>query len=203
MIRAGDPRLLAKLRAGGLEALAEAFTGYRPQLERMIEQRIDPRLQRRVGAADILQEGFLDAARRLDDYLAAPRMPLYTWLRFLVRQQLLAATRRHLKAKKRDARREQNGVLAAKARCEPSLLAQPLSARLLSPGHAAVRAEMRALLQAALANLSPPDRQMILLRHFEGLSNAEAANTLGLTVSAASKRYRRALERLKRAINAA
>jgi RNA polymerase sigma-70 factor (ECF subfamily) len=59
------------------------------------------------------------------------------------------------------------------------------------------RVEMRHLLQEALNGMDPVDREVIALRHFEELSNDEAAATLGLTKAAASKRYVRAMLRLK------
>ncbi|MEQ8790418.1 MAG: sigma-70 family RNA polymerase sigma factor [Pirellulaceae bacterium] len=197
MISAEAPELLAQLRAGGQHALAEAFTNHREQLARMVSRRLDPRLRPRVGASDILQQGFLDAARRLDDYLADPPMPFYLWLRFLVRQQLLAATRWHLGTKKRDARREQDAPRVDPKHSDASAVAFELSARLSSPSRVAARSELHEQLYAALENLSPLDREMIVLRHFDGLSNGEAAAELGLSVAAASKRYLRAIERLK------
>jgi len=197
MISAEAPELLARLRAGGQRALAEEFSRHRDQLERMVSRRLDPRLNRRIGASDVLQQGFLDAARRLDDYLADPQMPFYVWLRFLVRQQLLAVSRWHLGAKRRDARREQHAPTADSRDCDVSAVAHKLSARLTPPSRIAVRAELRERLHAALESLAPLDREIIVLRHFDGLSNGEAAAELQLSVAAASKRYLRAIERFK------
>jgi RNA polymerase sigma-70 factor (ECF subfamily) len=197
MISAEAPELLARLRAGGQHALAEEFSRHRDQLERMVSRRLDPRLNRRVGASDVLQQGFLDAARRLDDYLADPQMPFYVWLRFLVRQQLLAVSRWHLGAKRRDARREQHAPMVDSRDSDASAVAHKLSARLTPPSRVAARSELHERLQAALENLAPLDREIIVLRHFDGLTNGEAAAELQLSVAAASKRYLRAIERFK------
>jgi RNA polymerase sigma-70 factor (ECF subfamily) len=197
MVSAEAPELLARLRAGGQHALAEEFSRHRDRLERMVSRRLDPRLNRRLGASDVLQQGFLDAARRLDDYLADPQMPFYVWLRFLVRQQLLAVSRWHLGAKRRDARREQHAPMVDSRDSDASAVAQRLSGRLTPPSRVAARSELHERLQAALENLAPLDREIIVLRHFDGLTNGEAAAELQLSVAAASKRYLRAIERFK------
>jgi RNA polymerase sigma-70 factor (ECF subfamily) len=64
-------------RRGDQEALAEAFTYYRSRLRRMVLLRLDRRLQGRVDASDILQEAYLDAARRADEYAVNPTLPLF------------------------------------------------------------------------------------------------------------------------------
>ena len=76
-------------------------------------------------------------------------------------------------------------------------LAAQLLGRLTTPSQAAIRAERKIRLQEALNSLDPIDREVLALRHFEELTNAEAAAVLGLDKSAASKRYIRALVRLK------
>ncbi len=76
-------------------------------------------------------------------------------------------------------------------------LAAHLLGRLTTPSQAAIRAERKIRLQEALNSLDPIDREVLALRHFEELSNGEAAAVLGLDKSAASKRYARALVRLK------
>jgi RNA polymerase sigma-70 factor (ECF subfamily) len=70
-------------------------------------------------------------------------------------------------------------------------------AGLTSPTQAAVRAEMQVLLQEALNSMDPLDREIVGLRHFEELNNVETAQVLGIETSAASKRYMRAIRRLK------
>ncbi len=50
--------------------------------------------------------------------------------------------------------------------------------------------------------MEPLDREILVLRHFEELSNGEAAQVLGLSKSAASNRYIRVLERLKAMVKA-
>jgi RNA polymerase sigma-70 factor (ECF subfamily) len=72
-----------------------------------------------------------------------------------------------------------------------------LLGRFTSPSHAAQRAELRVRLQEVLNGMDPIDREVLTLRHFEELTNAETAEVLGLQKTAASNRYVRALKRLK------
>jgi len=71
-----------------------------------------------------------------------------------------------------------------------------------SPSQAALREERRTLLEQAIEQMDPIDREVLALRHFEELSNGEVAEILGLQPTAASNRYIRALERLKQILGA-
>jgi RNA polymerase sigma-70 factor (ECF subfamily) len=191
-----DDELLRRTCAGDAAALGELFDRYRDRLRRMVKVRLDPRLSRRVDPSDVLQEAYLDAARRLDEFAARPAVPFYVWLRALTGQRLVDTHRRHLGSQQRDARQE---APLGGGGLEPSAqsLADQLLGRLTSPTKAAIRAELRARLQEALDALDPIDREVLVLRHFEELNNNETAAVLGLDKSAASKRYLRALGRLK------
>ncbi|MFI5455438.1 MAG: RNA polymerase sigma factor [Isosphaerales bacterium] len=68
---------------------------------------------------------------------------------------------------------------------------------LTSPTQAAVRAELQVRLQEVLNAMEPLDREIIVMRHFEELSNVEVAEVLGIEKSAASKRYLRAIRKLR------
>jgi RNA polymerase sigma-70 factor (ECF subfamily) len=163
---------------------------------------MDRRLQGRLDASDIIQEAFLEATSRFDEYRRDQRMPFYLWLRFITGQKLIVAHRRHLGAKVRDARRE----VAIHAGPLPGATSQSLAAQLLgrltSPSHAAVRAELRGRLQEALDSMDDTDREVLALRHFEQLTCAESAEVLGIEEAAASSRYYRALKRLKEVLSA-
>lgn len=189
-----------RLQQGGEAALAEAFMGHRDRLRRMVHLRLDRRVAGRVDPSDVLQDAFLDAAQQLDRYLADPPMPLFLWLRFLTGQRLMAIHRQHLGAQKRDARQE----VPLHRRATPEVDSMSLSCGLLgpvtSPSMAAIRLEMQARLQEVIDGLEPLDREILALRHYEELTNQEAAEELGIAPAAASKRYIRALERLKGAL---
>jgi RNA polymerase sigma-70 factor, ECF subfamily len=196
-----DHDLLIRLEGGDERALAELFARHRERLRRMIRLRLDRRLQGRLDLSDVLQDTYLEVARRAHDYLAQPTMPPFLWLRFLTGQTLQLLHRHHLKVQMRDAGQEVS-LRRAVPRASSVSLAEMLLGRLTSPTRAARRAEMQLKLQELLNSMEPLDREVLALRHFEELSNGEVAHLLGLTKAGASKRYVRALERLKDLVKA-
>ena len=154
----------------------------------------------RVDASDVLQEAFVDASKQLERYLEDVPMPPFLWLRFLTGERLMATHRRHLGAKMRDAKQEVPLRIHARPDVRSESLSFGLAGKLTSPSVAAVRAEVHDRLRKALDDLEVLDREILSLRHFEELSNAEAAEELEITTAAASKRYIRALERLRKAV---
>ncbi len=195
---AGD-ELDRRIAAGDAGALVELFARNRDRLGRMVRLRLDRRLAGRIDPSDVLQEAHLEVARRAGEYVLAPALPAFLWLRAITGDRLQDAHRRHLGTRAQDVRRgvAPGGPLP---RATSEHLAAMLLGRLTSPTRAAVRAEMRARLHQALDALGPIDREVLTLRHFEELSNAETARVLGLEKTAASNRYIRALRRLKDAL---
>ena len=127
-------------------------------------------------------------------------MPFFLWLRFLTGRKLQALHRRHLGTKIRDAGREVSLYQGAPEANSASLAAQ-LTGRHTTPSQALMRAELQARVQEALSLMEPIDREMLALRHFEQLTNGEAAHVLELSEAAASNRYMRALKRLREMLN--
>lgn len=192
--------LLARLVQGDQDALADLFSKHRDRLGRMVEFRMDGRLRGRIAASDVLQEAYIDALKRLPHYQSDPGMPFYLWLRWVTSQRLVEVHRQHLGAQMRDAGREVSMGRAEGPSASSARMAE-LIGDLTSPSQAAQRAETMAQLQQALDALDPIDREVLALRHFEELSNREAAALLEIQPAAASKRYVRALERLKAALS--
>jgi RNA polymerase sigma-70 factor, ECF subfamily len=182
---------------GGDPDLVALFTRSRERLRRMVQLRLDRRLQGRVDPSDVLQDAFLDVTRRAPEYLANPSMPPYLWLRFLTEQRLVALHRHHLKAKIREAGQEISLHQGGLPQASSASLAALLLGHLTSPTLAARRAEMQLRLQEALNGMEPIDREVLTLRHFEELSNEEVAHVLQLSKQGASKRYVQALKRLR------
>jgi RNA polymerase sigma-70 factor (ECF subfamily) len=195
-----DPE--ARLRAGDPAAAGELFAACRDRLKRMVRLRLDRRLQGRLDASDVLQEAFLDVQRKAADYAARPDLPAYLWLRLVTAERLLVLHRHHLGTRMRDAAQEVSLCPGGSPAASTHSLANLLLGRLTSPTQAAVRAERQLRLQEALNGMDPIDREVLALRHFEELSNAEAAAVLGLSKTASSNRYVRALKRLKEALAA-
>jgi RNA polymerase sigma-70 factor (ECF subfamily) len=195
--------LLARAAAGDRVAWGALLSAHQEKLGRMVAFRMDPRLRGRVDAADVVQDAFVEAAAHRDDYFrASAPAALFLWLRGVVSNKLLEVHRHHLGTRMRDARRE----LPLNAPPNPddtsAALCAHLTAGLTRPSVAAVRGEVKTRLAAALDAMDPTDREVLALRHFEQLSNAEAAQVLGIQERAAAKRYLRALQRLKEILSA-
>jgi RNA polymerase sigma-70 factor (ECF subfamily) len=189
--------LLRQLAAGNQAAWGEVLERHRPRLRRMVQLRLDPRLQGRLDASDVLQEAFLTASVQLADYLKKPTIPLHLWLRLVTGQKLIALHRNHLATKARDAGRQISLERGLVPGVNSAALASQLIGREPNPSDAAREVEQRRWLQEALDRMNPLDREVLTLRHFEQLTSAETALVLGLTLSAAKKRHVRALARLK------
>jgi RNA polymerase sigma-70 factor (ECF subfamily) len=181
--------------------LSDLFARHRERLRRMVQLRLDRRLQARVDGSDVLQEAFLEASLRYDEYRRASSMPPFLWLRFIVGQRLILLHRKHLGVKAREASRDVSLYQGALPEATSQSLAAQLLGRNTSPSHAAMRAELRMRLQEVLNGMDDIDREVLVLRHFEQLSNVEVAHVLGIQERAASNRYIRALRRLKETLN--
>jgi RNA polymerase sigma-70 factor (ECF subfamily) len=189
--------LLDRLRAGDDQALGELFMLHRDRLWRMLYVRLDRRLARRLAPDDVLQEAYLDVARRIGEYLADPEVPFYVWLRFLTTQRLQMLQRAQLGTQMRDPGLEVALADGRMPSASPDSMAGQLVSRMTSPSQAAIRNELQMRLRAALDEMDPLDREVLALRHFEELGNNEVAQVLGISRDAASKRHMRALRRLK------
>jgi RNA polymerase sigma-70 factor (ECF subfamily) len=189
--------LLARAANGDETAANELFSRYRKRLTQMVRLRLNPRLKGRVDDSDIVQETYLEAARRLPDYLADQPLPFFLWLRQITGDKIIDAHRRHLGAKMRNAGHEISLHRGPMPTASSASLTAQLMGRLTSPSRAAIKGEMRKCVQDVLNSMETIDREILTLRHLEGLTNAEVAATLGMNESTTSTRYLRALKRLK------
>jgi RNA polymerase sigma-70 factor (ECF subfamily) len=189
--------LVERLRNGDKQALSELFDMNRERLRRMIELRLDARLNGRVSCSDVLQDTYIDALQRLQHFFKKPDMPFHVWLRLVASQRLVDVHRQHLGAQMRDAGCEvhlEDTVLPQVSSCT---MAKCFAAQLESPSRLAMKKELLSQVEHAFNNMDPLDREVLALRHFEEMTNDEVAAFLGLQKSAASNRYVRALGRLK------
>jgi RNA polymerase sigma-70 factor (ECF subfamily) len=191
-----ENELLRRIRGGDETALAAMFDRHCARLGKMVRLRLDCRLHGRIDPADVLQEAFVDASRRLAEYAAAPKLPLSLWLRFLISQRLQLLHRKHF-GPTCNAVREVSLYSGALPQADSMSLAQQLLGRLTTPSQAAIRIELQLKVQDALSAMDALDREVLALRHFEELTNKETAAVLGLQQAAASNRYIRALRRVK------
>lgn len=190
--------LLERVRAGDRDALLALFASEEPRIQRMIELRLDPSLRRRIDSADVVQETWIDATARFESWCGQAALPFHVWLRLVAAEALSRVHRRHLGTHKRDALREAR--IDSRPSISTAAFADAFVTSQTTPTQAVRREEVRSRVLDALADLDELDREIVALRHFEGLSNEEAAAELAIEPAAASKRFVRALLRLRPAL---
>ncbi len=190
-------RLLDDARNGEPGAVDKLLGEFRDPLRKVIGMRLDPAVARRVDASDIVQDVLIEANQRLTEYLKKPDMPFHLWLRHLAQDRIIDTHRRHRLAQRRSVDREQATARPAWTdESSVSLVAQLIDTE-RTPTSEAIRMELQRRLTDAIDKLSDDDREIILMRHHESLSNQEVAHAMQLTEAAASMRYLRALRRLR------
>jgi RNA polymerase sigma-70 factor, ECF subfamily len=189
--------LLLGVQQGDGSAVNRLLDRHRQALRRMVQLRLDQKIQARVDVSDVVQDVLVEASRRLPQYLENPVMSFHLWVRQIAKDRIIDAHRRHRASAKRSVDREQPlAVPAASDRSTYELAAQ-IRDRELTPAAAATRQEMAELVERAMGRLNEQDCEIIIMRHYEQLSNMEIAEALGLTEPAASMRYLRAVRRLR------
>jgi RNA polymerase sigma-70 factor (ECF subfamily) len=189
--------LLRRAGQGDPQARAELLGWYRDRLRPMIAIRIDKRIAARTDASDVVQEAMKDAFKRLPEYFADPQLAFYPWLRRIACDRLMDTYRQHIEAEKRSVLKEHPWApnLNDESVAE---LAHSIVASSINPGRRAVLAEMEARTKAALMQLKPHDREILVLRYLEQLGVEEIAAVLGVSQTAVTSRHLRALQRLRR-----
>lgn len=171
---------------------ANQFQEYRGGLLALARRKLNPVLARRVAAEDLVQDAFAAACRRPAYFENNPEVPVYFKLRTILLQVVTDCERRHLQSGKRDAYKEME-VADGGDGLNWDMFADSMT----SPLSRAARADRYGLLRSAFDALQENDRQILTLRHFDGMSNTECARVLQLEPKAASIRYVRALQRLQ------
>lgn len=185
--------LIDRAREGDREVFEVLFDRHRNRLRRLIGVRMDCRLAARLEASDIVQETYLEAVRRFPRYLENPEMTFYLWLRWIAREKIIQEYRRHIGAEKRALDRE----IPLISRDSSLELARRLASERTTPSQRFALSELADQLEIALEELDASDRDVIIWRSLEQLTVEETAQLLGITKAAASKRYVRALQRLR------
>jgi RNA polymerase sigma-70 factor (ECF subfamily) len=179
--------MLVDVAAGDDSAVEKLLTAYRDYVRMIINVRMDPALQARVDPSDVVQETLITASRKIADFARRRPTTFRLWLRSQAIDRMIDARRRHVSLK-RDARRDISVNDASSLAILGGLGGCPQQ-RLL-------RHELVLKVRTALEELSEPDREILLLRHAEQLTNGEAATVLNINPDAASKRYGRAALKL-------
>lgn len=194
-------QLVARLRKGDDAALGDLYAHYHDRLKRIVQFRMDYRVAGRVSASDVIQESYINAAKRIQHFRDKPEMPFFVWLRLVMNQQLADLHRQHVQAEKRDVRKEISLERRGPSPHTSLAIAAHLAGRETSPSRAFSRVERIATLEAALNKMEPIDREVIALRHFEELTNSEVSAVLNIGEQAASKRYVRAIKRMRQVLD--
>lgn len=182
------------LQIRNLEELTEFFESVRARLEKIVRFRLDPAFQARIDPADVLQEAFLQIAKRHREWVESPDVHPMVWLRQRVLQALWDMQRNHGRDK-RSVYREKE-IPSEGSDTTSITMARWLADDVTSPSQRVMKDEEQHRLQRALESMNPIDREILAMRHFEHLSNLETAQALGLSPTAASNRYVRAAIRL-------
>ena len=189
--------LLAKAKVGNDSAINELMDRHRNSLRQLVRMRLDQKIQKRVDVSDVVQDVLVEANRRLQRYIENPVMPFHLWLRQIAKDRIIDAHRRHRVSAKRSVDREQ-ALVAPRGYDQSSIqLASLLGDQRLTPAAAALQQEMAKKVEQAIALLDEKDCEIIVMRHYEHLTNQEIGKVLNLTEPAASMRYLRAIRRLR------
>ncbi|HEV3260254.1 MAG TPA: sigma-70 family RNA polymerase sigma factor [Gemmataceae bacterium] len=199
---AADPEQLLRLaREGDAPALGQLLELYRSYLALLARLQIGRRLQGKVDAADLVQETFLAAHRAFGLFRGTTEAEVVSWLRQILAANLSALLRRYLGTQRRDVRLERE--LALELDQSSRVLDQGLVAPSSSPSQQAARREQAVLLADALGRLPETYREVIILRHLEGLSFPEVASRMRRSVDSVKNLWARALGRLRSSLGEA
>ena len=193
-------QLLQQAQQGDEDAINGLLDRHRDALRQLVRMRLDQKIQKRIDVSDVVQDVLVEANRRLQRYLADPAMPFHLWLRQIAKDRIIDAHRRHRVSAKRSIDREQQMVAPRGYDASSIHLASLLGDDQLTPAAHALQQEMARKVEDAIAQLNEKDCEIIVMRHYEHLSNQEIGTLLGLSEPAASMRYLRAIRRLKQVL---
>jgi RNA polymerase sigma-70 factor, ECF subfamily len=199
MVADSDPeRLLHRARAGEAPALGRLLDRYRAYLNVLARVQIGRRLQGKVDASDVVQEAFLGACRDFPKFRGATEKEFQAWLRGILASLLANLVRHYQGTQRRDVRleRQLDDELAESSQA----MDRGLVAKKSSPSQQAIRREQAVVLAEALGRLPAELRELLILRHLEGLTLAEVAPRMGRTVDTLKKLWPRALAGLRRSL---
>ncbi len=188
--------LLDQARAGDAQALGQLLESYRAYLTLLAQVQIGRRLQGKVDAADVVQDAFLGAYRDFGQFRGTTEKEFLGWLRQILAYVLANLVRYYQGAQRRDVRLERQ--LTIELDQSSHALDRGLVADQSSPSQQAVRHEQAVLLAEALARLPQAWRDLLVLRHLEGLTFPQVAERMGRTVDSVKKQWPRALASLRR-----
>jgi RNA polymerase sigma-70 factor (ECF subfamily) len=186
--RAGLDEVFRRARRHDPQALNAVVEAYAPRIFGLLYQLTGSR----DTAEDLLQETFLRMVRKIGDY--EHRGKFEAWI-FRIAANLARDQAR------RARRRGQPVTLDAATDGDEVGTAEPADRRQQEPGRRLMQGEASERLDACMRRLTDAEREIVLLRHFSGLSFREIADLLGVPLGTALARAHRALARLRAAFD--
>lgn len=180
--------------------LVELWMEHKPRLQRILQARVPSLLRARLDVEDILQECYIACGKRVAFLKDKPEIPIFVKLRHISLQTLVDLERFHLRAEKRDARKEASIVSEGEGG-DPGEAWMLLADTIASPRTQLMRIERQKMTRQIMTELSDNDKEILELRHFEDLNNKDCAAVLNIEEKAASIRYVRALKRFQELVS--
>lgn len=189
------PALLAAYRAGDRQAGDQLLGRFVPWLKLLARLQWESRFHAKFDPSDIAQQALLEAVRAFPDFRGTTEPEFIAWLRQVLAHTLAHEVRRYAGTQKRDVDREVSFDQELSQTAER--LGDRLAASSTLPGLQVARREREVLLAAMLDRLPEDHRDVIILRHFEGLTHEEVAQRMGRQSGAVRMLWVRALARLR------
>lgn len=168
----------------------------RPWLKMLAERQLPRGLRGKVDPSDIVQQALVDAWRGQAGFRGTTHPERLAWLRTILTRAIMRHDRDLLKTEKRGAGREKTLQSAID---RDSVLLQNLAiGKERDPRSIAENAEQTLVLAETLEKLPDDYRQVLALRHIDGLSHDEIAKRIGRSTAATRMLWIRALEALKK-----
>jgi RNA polymerase sigma-70 factor (ECF subfamily) len=197
---ANPEELIAAASQGGDERLGRLLALYRNYLRLLARIEIGGRLQAKVDASDLVQETMLEAHKNFPQFRGATEAEFTAWLRQIMAGVVCGLLRRYFGTQKRDIQLERN--FRENPGNSSMLFEKGFVDLRSSPSQQASRREQAVLLADALENLPKDYREVLVLRHMEGLTFPDIANRMERTQDSVEKLWVRGLARLRKEMEA-
>ena len=190
--------LLKRAKSDGGDAIGAVLQQYRNYLAVLAGTQIGPQLQRRVSTSDVVQETMLRACEHFGQFRGTTEQELLGWLRQILTNNIARVVEKHVLAARRDIRRKaQIEQIGQSVEQSAIRLEGMLAARVDPPSLQARRKEDAVILSDRLSALSDDHREVLVLRHLQGLEFEKIAEQMKRSVPATRMLWLRALEKLR------
>ncbi len=190
--------LLDAAREGQSESLGRLLQLYCSYLKLLATTQLDQKLRRRISPSDIVQETLFEAHRDFAQFRGSSESEFVSWLRRILVNNLARVVEKHVLAEKRDVRREVSlEAMGASLERSTARLVSVLAENGTSPSSDAERNEHAIALADELAKLSPDYREVIVLRHLEGLPFNDVAERMQRSPGAVRMLWVRSVAQLR------